>query len=61
MIGVPRLICDVEMKLLQVCGPLLMAVVLQLTLFLHELQRLLINEDDCLLIENVMLPLEEGL
>jgi hypothetical protein len=61
MIGAPCLIFDVEMKLMQVCGPLLMAVVLQFTLCLHELQILVINVDDCLLPKNVMLPLEVGL
>ena len=45
----PCLILDVEMELMQVCGPLLMVVVLQLPLCLYEIQRLVINVDDCLL------------
>jgi hypothetical protein len=58
MVGAPCLILDVEMELLQVCGPLLMVVILQFSLCLHELQRLMISVDDCLLPENVMPPLE---
>jgi hypothetical protein len=49
------------MELLQVCGPLLMAVILQFSLCLHELKWLMINVDDCLLPKNVMCPLEAGL
>jgi hypothetical protein len=48
-------------ELLQLCGPLLMAVILQFSLFLHELQWLMINGDDCLLPKNVMSPLTVGL
>jgi hypothetical protein len=61
MIGAPCLIFDVDMELLQVCGPLLMEVILQFSLCLHELQRLVISVDDCLLPENVVLPLSAGL
>ena len=61
MIFVPCLILDVEMELLQVGGPLLMEVVLQLLLCLYELQRLLISVDDCLISQNVMFPLTIGL
>jgi len=57
MIGAPYLIFDVEMEMLQVCGPLLMEVILQFALYLHELQRIMISVDDNLLLENVMLPL----
>jgi hypothetical protein len=53
----PCIILDVEMELLQVCGPLLMAIILQLPLCLYEPQRLVINVDDCLLSQNVMFPL----
>ena len=53
----PYLILDFEMELLQVGGPLLMAVVLQLPLYLYELHRIVINVDDCLLSQNVMFPL----
>jgi hypothetical protein len=52
---------DVEMELLQVCGPLLMVVVLQLPLRMYELQRLVVSVDDCLLSHNVMFPLTTGL
>jgi hypothetical protein len=38
-----------------------MEITLQFTLCLHELQRLMIIMDDCLLIENVMPPLAIGL
>jgi hypothetical protein len=61
MIGAPCLIFYVEMELLQECGPLLMAVILQFALCLHELQILVISVDDCLLPENVVLPLLTGL
>jgi hypothetical protein len=50
-------ILDVEVELLQVCGPLLMAVILQFSLCLDELQWLMINVDDCLLPKDVMSPL----
>ena len=45
---------------MQVCGPLMMAVILQFALFLHELQWLMISVDDCLLPKNVMSPLAVG-
>jgi hypothetical protein len=45
----PCLILDVEMELLQVCGPLLVEVVLQHPFCLYELQRLVIKVGDCLL------------
>jgi hypothetical protein len=38
-----------------------MVVILQFSLCLNELQRLLINVDDCIIPENVMLPLVAGL
>ena len=56
-IGDPCLIFDVDMELLQVCGPLLMVVILQFSLFLHELQWIMIIVDDFLLPKNVMSPL----
>jgi hypothetical protein len=49
------------MELLQVCGPLLMVIILQFSLCLHELLWLMISVDDCLLPKNVMSPLAEGL
>jgi hypothetical protein len=58
VIGASYFILDVEVELLQVCGPLLMAVILQFSLCLHELQWLMISVDDCLLPKNVMSPLE---
>jgi hypothetical protein len=57
----PYLILDVDMELLQVCGPLMMAVIMQFSSCLHKLQRLMISVDDCLLPENVMSPLVAGL
>jgi hypothetical protein len=47
-------------ELLQVCEPLLMAVILHFSLCMHELHRLMINVDDYLLPENVMPPLVAG-
>jgi hypothetical protein len=61
MICAPYIIFDVEMELLHVRGPLLMAFFLQLPLCLYEFQRLVINVDDCLLSQNVMFPLTKGL
>jgi hypothetical protein len=61
VVGASCIILEVEMELLQVCGPLMMAIILQFTLSLHELQQLIIGVDDCLLPENVMPPLAEGL
>ena len=61
MIFAPCIILDVEMELLQVGGPLLMAVVLQFPQCLYELQRLLISVYDRLLSQNVMFPLTKGL
>ena len=53
----PCLILDVEMELMQVCGPFFMEIILELSLCLCELQRLVISVDDCLLSRNVMFPL----
>ena len=49
------------MELLQVGGPLLMAVVLQFLVCLYELQRLVISVYDRLFPQNVMFPLTIGL
>jgi hypothetical protein len=49
------------MELLQVGGPLVMAVILQFPMCLHELQRLVISVDDRLFSQNVMFPLTTGL
>jgi hypothetical protein len=38
-----------------------MAIILKFSLILHELQRLMIGVDDCLLPKNVMPPLVTGL
>jgi hypothetical protein len=57
LVGTSCFILDVEVELLQICGPLMIAVILQFSLCLHELQGLMINVDDCLLLENVIPPL----
>jgi hypothetical protein len=57
VIGTSCFILDVEVELLQVCGPLFMAVILQFSLCLHELHCLIISVDDCILPKNVMSPL----
>ena len=57
MIGASSFILDVEVELLQVCGPLLMVVIQQFSLCLHKLQWLMINVDDCLLPKNLLSPL----
>jgi hypothetical protein len=61
MICAPYLILDVKMEFLQVCGPILMVIVLQLPLCLYELQRLVISVDDYILSQNLMFPLTTGL
>jgi hypothetical protein len=61
MVGASCFILDVEVEFLQVCGPLLMVVILQFSLCLHELQWLMISVDDCLLPKIVMYPLATGL
>jgi hypothetical protein len=48
-IGNSCFILDVEVELPQLCGPLMMAVILQFSLCLYELQQLMIGVDDCLL------------
>jgi hypothetical protein len=53
-------ILDVEVELLQICRPLLMAFILQFSLCLHELQHLMISLDDSFLPENVIPPLAVG-
>jgi hypothetical protein len=60
MVGASCFILDVEVELLQVCGPLLMAVILKFSLCMHELQFLMISVDDYLLPKNVMSPLVAG-
>jgi hypothetical protein len=45
------------MELLQVGGPLMMAVVLQFHPCLYELQTLVVSVDDHLLSQNAMFPL----
>jgi hypothetical protein len=60
-VGTSYFILDVEVELLQVCGPLMLAVILQFALCLQELQWLMINVDSCLLPNNVMSPLVAGL
>jgi hypothetical protein len=60
VVGASCFILNVEVELLQVCGPLLMAFILQFSLCLHELQWLIISVDDSLLPKNVMSPLAVG-
>jgi hypothetical protein len=57
MVGVSILVLDVQVELLQVCAPLLMVVILQISLCLHELYRPIISVDDHFLSKNVILPL----
>jgi hypothetical protein len=61
LVGTSCFILDVEVELLQICGPLLMLVILQFSLCLHELQRLMISVYDCLIPKNIMPPLAVGL
>ena len=61
IIGATLLVLDVQMKLLQICGPLLMVIILQLPLCLYELQGHVVCMDDCFLPQNVMLPLSTSL
>jgi hypothetical protein len=61
MIGTSYFILDVEVELFQVCGSLLMAIILQFYLCLHELQWLMISVDECILPKNVMSPLAASL
>jgi hypothetical protein len=61
LIFAPYLILDVDMELLQVGGPLLIAVFLQLPPCLYELQRLFISVIDRLLSQNVIFPLTKCL
>lgn len=61
IIGVSLLILNVQMELLQVGGPFLMAIILQLPLCLYELKRSMFCVDDHFLPQNVMLPLMAGL
>jgi hypothetical protein len=61
IIGVSLLVLNVQMELLQVCGPFLMVIILQLPLCLYELQGSVVCVDDCFLPQNVMLPLTTGL
>jgi len=45
------LILDIQMEFLQVCGPLLMAIILQLPLRLYELRGLVVYVDDRFLLQ----------
>ena len=49
------------MELLQVCGPFLMVIIMQLLLHLYELQGLVVCVDDRFLPQNAMLPLSADL
>ena len=61
IIGATLLVLDVQMKLLQICGPLLMAIILKLPLCLYEPQGPVVYVDDCFLPQNVMLPFSTSL
>ena len=61
VIGASYFIFDVEVELLQVCGPILMVIILQFSLCLHEMEWIMISVDDCFLPKNVMSPLAVGL
>jgi hypothetical protein len=61
IIGASLLVLDVQMKLLPICGPLLMVIVLQLLFYMYELQGLVVYLDDHFLPQNVILPLSESL
>jgi len=60
VVGASCIILYVEVELLQVFGPILIEVIIQFSLSLHELQRLMIDVDDCLLPNNVMPQLKVG-
>jgi hypothetical protein len=61
IIGAALRLLNVQMKLLQICGPILMAIVLQLPLCLYELQGSMVFVDDHFLPQNVMLPFSESI
>ena len=61
IIGVSFLVLNVKMELFQICGPFLMAIVLQLSLCLYEWQGSMVYVDECFLPHKVMLPLSAGL
>ena len=61
IIGAAFFVLNFQMKLLQVCGPLLMAIVLQLPLCLYELQGSVVCVDGRFFSQNVMLPLSTSL
>ena len=61
ILGATLLVLDIKMELLQVCGPLLMEIILQFPLGLSKLQGLVIYVDDHFLHQNVMPPLFTGL
>ena len=61
IIGSALLILDVQIKLLYICGSLLMVIVLQLSLCLYELQGSAVYVDDRFLPQNVILPLSISL
>lgn len=56
-IFIALVVLDVQVVLLKVHGPPLMAVILQLVLHLHDLQGLGVDVDDCFLSHNKILLL----
>ena len=61
IIGAALLVLNIQMELLQVCGPFLMVIILQLPLCLFELQGSMVCVDDCFLPQNVIIPFIVGL
>jgi len=61
MIGATLFVFNVQVELLQICRPLMMAMIPQIPLCLYKLKRSVIVVDECLLTQNVMLPLSESL
>jgi hypothetical protein len=57
MVGASLLVLDVQAKLLQVHGPLLMAIILYISMSLNEMERPMISVDDYFLPQVVILLL----
>ena len=61
IIGVTLLVLDVQRKFLQVCGPLLIVIVMKFPFCLYELQGLVVYVDEHFLPKNIMFPLSATL
>ena len=57
IMGAAILVLNVQMEMLQICGPFLMVIVLQISLCLYELQGSVVCVDDHFFPQNVMLRL----